>query len=125
MGQKRKNIVFFVRMAAFLIIFGLLFAPLRELVCRKSLTGTWDMTNKVGGFYNEPEDEFEILFLGSSHSYAAFSPLRLWDQKLCIRDPAPAALGDLCLSFGSAENPVAKAGGRRLPGGARACGKLL
>lgn len=80
MGQKRKNIVFFVRMAAFLIIFGLLFAPLRELVCRKSLTGTWDMTNKVGGFYNEPEDEFEILFLGSSHSYAAFSPLRLWED---------------------------------------------
>ncbi len=80
MGQKRKNIVFFVRMAAFLVIFGLLFAPLKELVCRKSLTGTWDMTNKVGGFYNEPEGEFEILFLGSSHSYAAFSPLRLWED---------------------------------------------
>ena len=80
MSDRKKNIAFFVRMAAFLLIFGLLFAPLKELVCRKSLTGTWDMTNKVGGFYNEPEGEFEILFLGSSHSYAAFSPLRLWED---------------------------------------------
>ena len=50
MGQKRKNIVFFVRMAAFLVIFGLLFAPLKELVFRKSLTRTWDINNKFGGF---------------------------------------------------------------------------
>lgn len=75
----KKKIVFFARAAVFLLLFGLLFAPLKELVCRKSLTGAWDMTNKVGGFYNEPEGEFEVMFFGSSHAYAAFSPLRLWE----------------------------------------------
>lgn len=76
----RKKTVFWIRAAAFLLIFGLLFAPLKELLCRKSLTGTWDMTNKIGGFYNEPENEFEVMYLGSSHTYAAFSPLRLWER---------------------------------------------
>ena len=76
----KRNLRFFASAAAFLLVFGLLFAPLSELVCRKSLTGTWDMTNKVGGFYNEPEDEFEVMFFGSSHTYAAFSPLRLWER---------------------------------------------
>lgn len=76
----KKKIIFFVRAAVFLLVFGLLFSPLSELVCRKSLTGAWDMTNKVGGFYNEPEDAFEVLYLGSSHSYAAFPPLRLWER---------------------------------------------
>lgn len=76
----KKKIGFFVRAAAFLLVFGLLFAPLRELLCRKSLTGAWDMTNKIGGFYNEPEDEFEVLYLGSSHAYAAFPPLRIWER---------------------------------------------
>lgn len=76
----RKKIGFFVRAILFLVIFGLLFTPLKELTARKSLTGAWDMTNKVGGFYNEPEDEFEVMFFGSSHAYAAFSPLRLWED---------------------------------------------
>ncbi len=76
----KTKIGFFIRAAAFLVVFGLLFTPLKELVCRKSLTGAWDMTNKIGGFYNEPEDEFEVLYLGSSHAYAAFPPLRLWER---------------------------------------------
>lgn len=75
-----KKTRFFASAAVFLALFGMLFTPLKELVCRKSITGAWDMTNKVGGFYNEPEDSFEVLFLGASHTYAAFNPLRLWER---------------------------------------------
>lgn len=72
-----KKIRFFAASAAFLLLFGALFTPLKELVCRKSLTGAWDMTNKVGGFFNEPEDSIDLLFLGASHTYASFDPVRL------------------------------------------------
>lgn len=61
------------------LVLGLLWLCGRVLV-RKSLFGAWDMTNKIAGFYNEPADEFDIMFFGSSHAYAAFSPLELWHE---------------------------------------------
>lgn len=51
-----------------------------RVLVRKSLFGAWDMTSKIAGFYNEPEDSFEVMFFGSSHAYAAFSPLELWHE---------------------------------------------
>ena len=76
----KKTLIFFLRAVIFLVILALLMAPLQQRMARKSLEGVWDMTNKVGGFYNEPEDEFDVMFFGSSHAYAAFSPLRLWED---------------------------------------------
>lgn len=76
----KKTSSFFLKAVIFLVILALLLAPLQELFARKSLTGAWDMTNKISGFYNEPEDEFEVMFFGSSHAYAAFSPLALWEE---------------------------------------------
>lgn len=61
------------------LLCGLLFLCSRVLM-RKSLYGAWDMTNKIAGFYNEPEDEFDVLFFGGSHAYASFSPLELWHE---------------------------------------------
>lgn len=76
----KKTVIFFLRAVVFLVILALLLAPLQRLFARKSLEGVWDMTNKVGGFYNELEQEFDVMFFGSSHAYAAFSPLRLWED---------------------------------------------
>lgn len=76
----KKTLSFFLKAVIFLAILALLLAPLQELMARKSLTSAWDMTNKIGGFYNEPEDEFDVMFFGSSHAYAAFSPLALWEE---------------------------------------------
>ncbi|MCD8005042.1 MAG: hypothetical protein LUE91_05255 [Oscillospiraceae bacterium] len=76
----RHKTRFFISAVCFLAVFALLFFPLKELLARKTLTAPFDMTNKISGFYNEPEDEFEVLFLGSSHAYASFSPLRLWED---------------------------------------------
>ena len=77
MGDKRK---FLVKTAAFLVLLGLILYPLQKVMARKSLSGTWDMTNKVAGFYNEAEDQFEVMLFGPSHAYAAFSPLVIWEE---------------------------------------------
>lgn len=75
-----KRSRFLCSMVVFVFILMLLLSFLQEVLARKSLTHPWDMTNKIGGFYNEPEDEFEVMFFGSSHAYASFSPLELWEE---------------------------------------------
>lgn len=77
MSRTAKQILSVLLFAA--LVLALLFLCDR-IFLRKSLLGAWDMTNKIGGFYNEPEDEFEVMFFGSSHAYAAFSPLELWHE---------------------------------------------
>ena len=75
-----KKTKFFCSALAFLALLLLALAPLQNLLARKSLAGPWDMTNKIAGFYNEGEDQFEVMFFGPSHAYAAFSPLELWEE---------------------------------------------
>ena len=77
MKDKRK---FFYKTLAFLALLGLILYPVQRVMARKSLSGAWDMTNKVGGFYNEEPDQFEVMFFGPSHAYAAFSPLVIWEE---------------------------------------------
>lgn len=64
----------------FLIVLGLLLARANQICIRKSLEPPWDMSNKIGGFYNEKEGD-ALYFLGSSHSYCTFSPNIL--EELC------------------------------------------
>ena len=66
--------------ALFLILLCALLFLCNRVFLRKSLSGAWDMTNKIAGFYNEPAEEFEVMFFGSSHAYASFSPLELWHE---------------------------------------------
>ena len=73
-----SNKKFFLSALVFTLIFLLTVGPMTWLFARKSLEPPWDMTNKIGGFYNEPEGEFSVLFFGSSHVYASVSPLELW-----------------------------------------------
>ena len=70
---------FFLKTVAFLVLLGLILYPVQKVMARKSLDRPWDMTNKVGGFYNE-EDRFEVMYFGPSHAYAAFSPLAIWEE---------------------------------------------
>ena len=75
--EKAKRIL---SIALFLaLLFSLLFLCSRVFM-RKSLSGAWDMTNKIAGFYNEPAEEFDLMFFGSSHAYTSFSPLELWHE---------------------------------------------
>jgi len=76
----KKTTRFFCSALAFLLLLGLILVPIQHIFARKSLGGPWDMTNKIGGFYNEEEEQFEVMFFGSSHAYAAFSPLEIWEE---------------------------------------------
>lgn len=76
----RDKLKFFYKTLTFLVLLGLILIPVQRVMARKSLSGAWDMTNKVGGFYNEEENQFQVMFFGPSHAYAAFSPLAVWEE---------------------------------------------
>lgn len=78
--MKNKNIRFFCSAAVFLTILALILSSMQHVLARKELEKPLDMSRKVAGFYNEPEDEFAVMFFGSSHVYTAFSPLELWEE---------------------------------------------
>ena len=73
-----RNKKFLLQAIAFCLLFLLTFFPIQEIFVRKSLVTPWDMTNKISGFYHEPENEFSVIYFGSSHAYASFSPLQIW-----------------------------------------------
>ncbi len=77
---KYKRSASIIKILVFVVCFTGIFSYLTELTIRKSLTGAWDMTNKIGGFYNEEEDSIDVLFLGSSHAYASFVPTILEEE---------------------------------------------
>ena len=76
----KDKLKFFLKTLVFLVLLGLILYPVQRVMDRKSLEGAWDMTNKVAGFCNEEEDQFEVMFFGPSHAYAAFSPLVIWEE---------------------------------------------
>ncbi len=57
----------------FFAILVLLLARANQILIRKSLVPPWDMSNKIGGFYNERGGD-DVYFLGTSHSYCSFVP---------------------------------------------------
>ena len=69
-----------IKPIAFIIIFAFLFNYFSELLCRKTLDGAWNHTTKISGFYNEPQNEFDIMFFGSSNTYCSFNPLVLYEK---------------------------------------------
>lgn len=70
-----------IKSTAFLACFCLLFSGAQNLLCRKETEGTWNSTSKIAGFYNAPENEFDVIFFGSSNTYCSFNPLVLWEEK--------------------------------------------
>lgn len=78
--MSKQNKTAILRGLAFLLVFLVLFAGVDHVMRRKSLVGPWNMTTKVAGFYNEPADEFEVMFFGSSHAYASFQPLTIYEE---------------------------------------------
>lgn len=63
----------------FISIFLTGLVELNNIFIRKSLAKPWDMGNKIGGYFNE-KDDFDIFFLGSSHSYCSFNPLLIYEN---------------------------------------------
>lgn len=70
----------FMGIVVFVIIFAVLFLHADRILLRKSTEGWWNTTAKIDGFYNSPEDEYDVMFFGSSNTYCSFNPLVLWEK---------------------------------------------
>lgn len=68
--HKWKSAVFAI---GFIALFWVSFWRITEILSHK--TGVNDT---VASFYDRPKDSLDVLFVGSSHAYRAFSPMELW-----------------------------------------------
>lgn len=79
----KKTGVFAKRTAgvvAFLLIFACLFSIADRILCRKDIEGWWNVTAKIDGFYNSAENEYDVMYFGSSNTYCSFNPLVVWEK---------------------------------------------
>ena len=76
--MKKRRIL--LRFAALLLLFCLGLLLLSGILIRKDLDKPFDMTTKLAGFFNEPADEFDLLFFGTSHMYTSVAPPLLWEE---------------------------------------------
>lgn len=65
---------------AFLLIFCCLFSFADRILSRKEIEGWWNVTAKIDGFYNSPENEYDVMYFGSSNTYCSFNPLVVWEK---------------------------------------------
>ena len=80
---KKKTELYLKRGAgiiAFLFIFLCLFSAADRILSRKETEGWWNVTEKIDGFYNSPENEYDVMYFGSSNTYCSFNPLVVWEK---------------------------------------------
>ena len=75
-----KKIVTVIRVICFLVILGVLFFFVTEILKDKRVEGEYNVTTKVKGFYAEPDDSLDFVFVGSSQMYADIAPAVLWNE---------------------------------------------
>lgn len=69
-----------IAIISFILIFAAGFSCADRILSRKSTEGWWNVTEKLDGFYNSPENEYDVMFFGSSNTYCSFNPLVLWEK---------------------------------------------
>lgn len=71
-----------LKVAAFAVVFALVFFPLQELLRAKwgvGTTGARETTNAMG-FYDLPEDTLDVMIFGASESFYGVSPLTMYEN---------------------------------------------
>ncbi len=77
-----KNKIFiYLRRLIFVLITVIIVINTSHIFERKTLSGEWNYTIKVGGFKNEPRNTFDVLGFGSSHMYCTLNPIWLYKNK--------------------------------------------
>ena len=66
-----------LRCICFLVIAGVIFAGLTNVFERKTITGVWNYTAKVNGYFNAQPDTIDVVCFGSSHMYCSINPIVL------------------------------------------------
>lgn len=76
--MKKRTV--FLRFTCFLLIFAVLFVVVTEVLKDKRVELEYDVTSKVKGFYQEPDNTLDFVFVGSSQLYAAIAPNVLFEE---------------------------------------------
>lgn len=76
----KKKILLFARRVLFLVLLASILMYTSAVLERKTVTGAWNYSLKVGGYQNEPENTFDVVGIGSSHMYCTLNPLHLYEQ---------------------------------------------
>ena len=76
--MKKRTI--FLRFTCFFLIFAVLFVCVTEVLKDKRVELEYDVTSKVKGFYQEPDNSLDFVFVGSSQLYAAIAPNVLFEE---------------------------------------------
>lgn len=76
--MKKRTV--FLRFTCFLLIFAVLFVCVTEVLKDKRVELEYDVTSKVKGFYQEPDNSLDFVFIGSSQLYAAIAPNVLFEE---------------------------------------------
>ena len=74
MKKTRTIVSLLIRGIVFLLIFGYLLMHFSYMK-RPDLTHT---RNNISGFYNEPENTLDLVFIGTSGTMSAFAPMQAW-----------------------------------------------
>ena len=69
-----------IAIIVFVFLFVAMFSFISEILCRKSLGGAWNYTEKIAGFYNSQDNEYDVMFFGSSNTYCSFNPLVFYEE---------------------------------------------
>lgn len=72
-----KKYVPILRSVSFLLIVAGIIGVLTPVFQRKTLTGSWNYTAKIGGFLNEEENSLDVVAFGSSHMFCSLDPVAL------------------------------------------------
>ena len=75
-----KKTTIFLRFTVFVLIFAVLFLTVTEVLRDKRVELEYDVTSKVKGFYEEPENTLDFVFVGSSQLYASIAPNVLFEE---------------------------------------------
>lgn len=67
----------FLRAVVFLLLFALLFVPVNRLFSRPSQDYNYQM---IRGFYEEPENSLDAVYVGSSNCFTFYNPLLGWKE---------------------------------------------
>lgn len=78
MNWKKTQII--LRRVLFLVLVAVVLMYTAAVFERKTVSGAWNYSIKVGGYRNEPEQTFDVVGIGSSHMYCTLNPLRLYEQ---------------------------------------------
>lgn len=77
----KKLLPSLARGLVFCLLAALLLGYAGLVLNRRTVTGPWDYTRMIGGFFrNEPENSYDILAFGSSHMYCTLDPEALEQQ---------------------------------------------